>query len=110
MHSSRMRIARFSGRLGGGVGCLPRGCLRVCVGGVSAQGVHTPSEPRGRHPHCMLGYTPSSPWTEGMTHACENITLPQTSFAGGNDTLTSVNWGKFQNATEIEMYEAQLIV
>ena len=22
-------------------------------------------------------------WTEGMTHACENITLPQTSFAGG---------------------------
>ena len=23
-------------------------------------------------------------WTEGMTHACENITLPQTSFVGGN--------------------------
>ena len=24
--------------------------------------------------HCMLGYTP---WTEEMTHACENITFPQ---------------------------------
>ena len=23
--------------------------------------------------------------TEGMRHACENITLPQTSFAGGNN-------------------------
>ena len=23
-------------------------------------------------------------WTEGMTNACENITLPQTSFASGN--------------------------
>ena len=23
------------------------------------------------------------PWTEWLTHACENITLPQTSFAGG---------------------------
>ena len=22
-------------------------------------------------------------WTEGMTHGCEKITLPQTSFAGG---------------------------
>ena len=31
--------------------------------------------------------TPSL-WTEFLTHACENITLPQTSFAGGNYT-----WG-----------------
>ena len=38
-------------------------------------------------PHCMLGYTAPVPlhvgiytlrlWTEGMTHACENITFPQ---------------------------------
>ena len=28
--------------------------------------------------------TPPPLWTEGMTHACENITLPQTSFADGN--------------------------
>ena len=26
-------------------------------------------------------------WTEFLTHASENITLPQTSFAGGNDLL-----------------------
>ena len=25
----------------------------------------------------------TSLWTEGMTHTCENITLTQTSFAGG---------------------------
>ena len=30
----------------------------------------------------MLGSQPSPPpWTEGMTDACENITLPHTSFA-----------------------------
>ena len=28
---------------------------------------------------------PSPLWTEFLTHASENITLPQTSFAGGND-------------------------
>ena len=27
---------------------------------------------------------PPPPWTEGMTQVCENITLPQTSFVGGN--------------------------
>ena len=51
-----MRTARFSGHLfGGGSG--------VCSG--SAWG-------------CL----PRSP--RGQTDACENITLPQTSFAGGN--------------------------
>ena len=25
------------------------------------------------------------PWTERMAHACENTTLPQTSFAGGKN-------------------------
>ena len=28
--------------------------------------------------------TPPSPWTETLTHDTENISLPQTSFAGGN--------------------------
>ena len=46
-------------------GSLPR--ERVCVQGVSTQGMYilwtqrqTPPRPRGRHPlpHCMLGYTP----------------------------------------------------
>ena len=29
---------------------------------------------------------PPSLWTEGITHVCENITLPQTSFADGNNS------------------------
>ena len=40
--------------------------------------------PRTRHP---LG--PGTPlWTEFLTHASENITLPQTSFAGGKNRST----------------------
>ena len=82
MHSSRMRTACFSGRLGGvclggvflGGVCLEGVCLEgcqpegVCLGG-SAQEVHPPGS-RGRHTplharihtpspaHCMQGYTP----------------------------------------------------
>ena len=44
--------------------------------GVSTR--HTPQEQtpiQSRHPPL---------WTEFLTHAYENITLPQTSFAGGN--------------------------
>ena len=78
-------------------GCLPRG--------VSAQGVcamwpipsciwcylyaaFSPTET-----NCWLVMWPARhagipppppPWTEFLTHASENITLPQTSFAGGN--------------------------
>ena len=53
----------------------PGGC--TCTGGVPAGGVYLPE-----------GYLPrySPLWTEFLTHACENITLPKTSFAGGNDT------------------------
>ena len=44
-------------------------------------GVSTPPQdqppPRDQAPPWAL-------WTEFLTHACENITLPQTSFAGGN--------------------------
>ena len=36
------------------------------------------------HLQCMLGYHPP-PWTEFLTHASENITLPKTLFAGGKD-------------------------
>ena len=38
----------------------------------------------GYHLQCMLGYYHPPMWTEFLTHASENITLPQTSFAGGN--------------------------
>ena len=47
MHSSRMRTVRCSGRLIGG---------GMSVGGV---------------------YTSPSPWTEFLTHTCENITFPE---------------------------------
>ena len=35
---------------------------------------------------CLPRYSPP-PWTEFLTHASENITLPQTSFAGGNNPM-----------------------
>ena len=50
MHSSRMRTARSLTAVCG-----------VCVGGGSVCGIHTPLPP----------------WTEFLTHACENITFPQ---------------------------------
>ena len=39
----------------------------------------------GYHLKCMLGYHTPPPqlWTEFLTHASENITLPQTLFVGG---------------------------
>ena len=51
-------------------------------GGVPAQGVYLPR-----------GYLPrySPPWTEFLTHTFENITLPQTSFAGGKNGMKPRN-------------------
>ena len=84
------------------VGCLPPASMVIstggsvypgdwCVHGVCVHGGCTPWTQRQTippdpeadipPPYCMLGYTPL-PWTE----ACENITLPQTSFAGGNNS------------------------
>ena len=54
------------------------------VGGSPWQGVSLAGE--GGSPcqgASFLGDPP--PWTEFLTHASENITLPQTSFAGGNN-------------------------
>ena len=86
MHSSRMRTARFSSHIcppwsayrdvpGGCLPweCLPWGCLprRVYTLCPLHAGIHPP------------------PWTDWMTHACENITFPQLllrtviSFLGG---------------------------
>ena len=66
MHSSRMRNSRFSGRLyrGGGDGGV----------GLWVTGVFT---------------TPLSPHPCGQTNTSENITLPQTSFAGGKKLAIS---------------------
>ena len=101
-----MRTACFSGHLGGVPGgvcpeegclpggicpggmscgcltkaCLPRGCLPkedICPGGCLPGGVYTdtpqtkkqtPLDPKADNP---------SPWTNFLTHACENTTFPQ---------------------------------
>ena len=62
---------------------LPRGC--TCPGGCTcSEGVYLPG-----------GWLPrySPLWTEFLTHATENITLPQTSFSGGKnfDCLPSLS-------------------
>ena len=65
---------------GGGIvcpgGCLPRG--RACLPGGGAQGVSAWGGVSQTHTSLLC--------TEFLTHAYENITLPQTSFAGGNKT------------------------
>ena len=92
MHSSRMRTVRCSSHLlgGGGIcaggvfpgeclnrgvstqggvcrgGCLSRGCL---PGGVSGQG--------GVYLVYWGCLADIPPWTEFLTHTCENITFPQ---------------------------------
>ena len=93
-------------------GCLPGGCVcqgGVCQGGVCQGGVcqggcvpcdlshhafhvtcmlpphqlrlNTSAAAYILLAHCMLGYTPPSC---GQTDTCKLITLPETSFAGGN--------------------------
>ena len=73
---------KFCNRVGGVLGvCVYHpsgGCVCVCVQGGCVPG------PRGRHPPC------------GQTDTCENITLPQTSFADGNYTL--INFTGFSRA------------
>ena len=61
----------------GGV-CVPRGCMSP--GGVCPQGVCE------AHP-----WTQSEPLPCGQTNSCENITLPQTSFSGGNKLNDIIN-------------------
>ena len=37
------------------------------------------------------GLHQAPPWTEFLTHAYENITLSQTSFAGGNNDIPGIS-------------------
>ena len=60
-------------------GMLPGVCSRGCL----LRGVYLVWGDTGIH---------LPPWTEFLTHASENITLPQTSFAGGNKTSRLVAW------------------
>ena len=64
---------------------LPRGCT-WSWGGVPSQGVYLargylPGGVSG--PRVVPAQVPLTLWTEFLTHTFENITLPQTSFAGG---------------------------
>ena len=78
LHSSRMHIARL-------LTVYP--CMH-CAGGMPGPGGCLLSEGgyllRGVVSQHALRQTPPPPWTEFLTHATENITFPQTSFAGGN--------------------------
>ena len=72
MHSSRMRTAHFSYRLGWR--SLPRGG-GVCLGGL----------PSGCLPHTHTHTHTHTHPVNRMTDRCKNTTLPQTSFAAGNN-------------------------
>ena len=71
MHSSRMRTARV-----------------LTVSRSIQGGLPNPAPPKAEPPGCRPpppDTDPASLWTEGMTDACKNITLPQTSFVVGNN-------------------------
>ena len=78
-HSSRMRIAGLLT-----VSDVSRGGEGLCIPG------------GGLHPGggCILvgvgGQTPPFPPVNRMTEGCKNITLPQTSFAGGKNGCTTL--------------------
>ena len=50
---------------------------------------HVDADPLSCDQWCMLGSQP--PPMNRMTHRSKNITLPQTSFAGGNNELLALN-------------------
>ena len=108
LHSSRMHTARALTISRGGVPVWSRGVYLPGPGGwyvpgprgctCLVWGVYVPG------PGGVPAWSPGGgavpgqvlpPWTEFLTHASENITLPQTSFAGGNnsdwsDTVTGI--------------------
>ena len=103
LHSSRMHTARLlivsPSMHCAEWGCLLRGSLLlgvVCSGGGRCLlwGVSAPGGVCSRGMSAPGGmwyssYTEADTplWTEFLTHATENITLPQTSFAGGNNAF-----------------------
>ena len=70
----------------------------VCIGGCVSWGVRggvcTPPDPEAHTPLDTEAHTALDPEVHtlpcGQTDACENITLPQTSFSGGNKDASSV--------------------
>ena len=75
-----------------GVCGVSRGCLGRCTP-PGPSGPHTPSGPRGTPPDPEADTTPGPsgrhPHPVGRQTPVKNITLPQTSFAGGNYTANT---------------------
>ena len=75
MDSSRMRTTRL---------------LTVSHVSQGGEGLPNPQPPRCRplgHVTCDARWEANPPLVDRMTDTCENITLPQTSFVGGNNWL-----------------------
>ena len=103
MHSSRMHTARSSGCPGGSPPGAPQdqtpweqappGTRHPPGPDLHPRTRHPPgtgTRPGTRHPPRNQA-APPEPGTPpcGQTHACKHITLPQTSFAGGNNSFPS---------------------
>ena len=76
-----MRTARSSSRLpgGGGSASVHAGIhhLRCWPGDTPPPGVDLETPPQPDPPTSPMGVGLEPPWTEFLTHASENITLPQ---------------------------------
>ena len=89
MHSSRMRTTRSSSP-GGGAWPVPPNFPLGCGAGPDHPQLPPwlwrppPHDQAPPGPGTPLGPDPHPLWTEFLTHASENVTFPQTSFAGGN--------------------------
>ena len=118
MHSSRMRTACSSScQLGGGVASVHAGIHTPWVWAwrspprpAARHAGRPPARHAGRPPpgdllhgmlgyhlQCMLGYHPP---VNRMTDRCKNITLSQTSFAGGNNILQILKNSIRKNSSE----------
>ena len=88
-----------------GDGPGPGGCtwswgVYLVLGGVPAPGGYLVWGVPGRGGLTCPGTPPL--WTEFLTHASENITLPQTSFAGGNQSIC-VALGNSKNLSSVNL-------
>ena len=84
MHSSRMRTARSSSH---------------------REDLHQAPPPGAAPPDQVTPPGPgTAPWTEFLTYACENITLPETSFAGGKHNLCKFAGGKNSRDVVLERF------
>ena len=94
LHSSRMHTARFL-TISPSMHCAGRGAWSLGVSGPTG-GVCLVSQHAPRQTPCEQNSCRPPLGTEFLTHTTENITLPQTSFAGGKNTqLSSKELGRW---------------